>query len=109
MPRINIKPLSVNEVWQGKRFKTNKYKDYQKQVSLLLPKIDLPPPPYEIHFTFGFSSSASDWDNPIKPTQDVLAAYYKFNDKLIKKGVVTTEKVKKGAEYFNFEILTFNP
>lgn len=27
--RIDIKTLSVNEAWQGKRFKTEKYKLYQ--------------------------------------------------------------------------------
>jgi hypothetical protein len=34
---IKIKPLSVNKAWQGKRFKTNEYKQYEKEVSLLLP------------------------------------------------------------------------
>ena len=28
MELIQIKPLSVNEAWQGKRFKTIKYKDW---------------------------------------------------------------------------------
>jgi len=37
--RINYKPLSVNEAWQGKRFKTKAYKDYEKSLMLLLPKI----------------------------------------------------------------------
>ena len=72
MIRIDIKPSSVNEAWQGKRFKTPKYKAYEKQTLLLLPsKIQLPPPPYRIDFEFGLSSSLADWDNPIKPTQDI--------------------------------------
>ena len=34
---LMIKPLSVNEAWQGKRFKTNSYKSYEKDVMRLLP------------------------------------------------------------------------
>jgi hypothetical protein len=36
---IQIKPLSVNQVWQGKRFKTPKYKSYEMQLMLMLPPI----------------------------------------------------------------------
>jgi len=103
--RINIKPLSVNEAWQGRRFKTEKYKVYSAAVSQILPNtISLPTAPYHIYFKFGFSSLASDWDNCIKPAQDILAARYKFNDKLIRKATVETEIVKKGEEYFEFQI-----
>lgn len=63
---INIKPLSVNEAWQGRRFKTEKYKLYQDTLLWLLPKMKIPEPPYEIHFKFEFSNSLSDWDNPVK-------------------------------------------
>ena len=104
MIRINIKLLSVNEAWKGKRFRTDKYKAYQKIVSYLLPKIEIPKAPYEVYYTFGFSSASSDWDNPIKPTQDILASHYGFNDKLIKKANITVEQVKKGEEYFEFKI-----
>lgn len=107
MIKIDIKSLSVNEAWKGRRFKTDAYKTYERVVLLLLPKnYEIPESPYELHLEFGFSSDASDWDNPIKPFQDILAKKYKFNDKLIKKGVVTTEKVKKGEEYIKFEIKT---
>ena len=34
---IPIKPLSVNEAWQGKRFKTNKYQKYERDMLILLP------------------------------------------------------------------------
>lgn len=106
MTRIEIKPLSVNDAWKGRRYKTDEYKQYQNTLLWLLPKIKLPPPPYELHFKFGFSSSASDWDNPIKPTQDILSKRYGFNDKLIRKAVVETEIVPKGKEYIEFEFLT---
>lgn len=107
MIKINVKPLSVNKAWKGKRYKTDAYKIYERVVLGLLPKnYEIPESPYELHLEFGFSSDASDWDNPIKNFQDILAKKYKFNDKLIKKGVVTTEKVLKGKEYVKFEIKT---
>ncbi|WP_283687571.1 hypothetical protein [Dysgonomonas sp. Marseille-Q5470] len=48
----------------------------------------------------------SDWDNPVKPTQDILSKKYRFNDKLIRKAIVETEIIKKGKEYIEFEIRT---
>lgn len=105
MIRIKIKPLSVNEAWKGKRFKTEKYKIYEHTLLWLLPKIIIPSPPYEIYFKFGFSSSLSDWDNPVKPTQDILSKKYGFDDKQIRKAIIETEIVKKGKEYIEFEII----
>ncbi len=108
--RIKYKPLSVNEVWQGKRFKTPKYHAYEKIILLLLPKhYEFPEPPYELHLKWGFSSAASDWDNPIKPFQDILSKKYGFNDKLIRRGIVDTEIVKKGEEYIEFELIHYEP
>src|ERR1017187_681813 len=55
-----IKPMSVNDCWKGQRFKTDEYKYYEFVLVNSLPDIKLPPPPYKIHFKFGFSSVASD-------------------------------------------------
>ncbi len=106
--KINIKPMSVNEAFKGRRFHTDKHRIWYNNLLLLLPKrkdIDFPiEPPYQIYLKFGFSSKSSDWDNPIKQVQDCLADRYNFNDKLIKRGIVETEIVPKGKEYFEFEI-----
>lgn len=104
MPRLNIKPISVNDCWQGKRFKTPKYNKFEKVVLMMLPKIIIPEGKLGIKFVFGFSSSASDWDNPIKPIQDILTKKYNFNDKNIHEANVIKVKVKKGEEFFEFEI-----
>lgn len=110
MTRIDEKPLSVNEAWKGQRYKSNEYKAYQSKLLWLLPrKIDIPTPPFEIYFRFGFSSAASDWDNPVKVLQDILSKKYGFNDKLIRRAVVDTEIVPKGQEFFEFELKTFTP
>lgn len=108
MVNVKIKPLSVNQCWQGKRFKTPKYKQYEKALLLMLPKIKLPLPPYKVYYEFGFSNSLSDWDNPIKPFQDVLQKKYNFDDRHIFEATVKKTKVKKGEEYIKFEINTIN-
>lgn len=106
MIRVDIKPLSVNEAWQGKRFKTPKYSKYERDLLFLLPKISLPPPPYRITFEFGLSSKLADWDNPVKPTQDVMQKKYGFDDKHIIEARVTKKLTPKGQEYFKFLIET---
>ena len=106
MNKVNIKPLSVNQAWKGRRYKTDDYNQYEKDVLWLLPKIKIPEPPFEIRFRFGFSSKSSDWDNPVKLFQDILSKKYGFNDKLIRRAIVDIEIVKKGQEYVEFDILT---
>ena len=103
-----IKVLSVNECWQGKRFKTKKYKAYEQELLLTLPKQKLPDPPYSIYFEFGFSNSLCDWDNPVKPLQDILQKKYLFNDRDIFEARVIKEKVKKGEEYFLVKLEHFS-
>lgn len=103
-----IKPLSVNTCWQGKRFKTPAYKRYEQELMLSLPKRDIPRPPYSIYFEFGLSSSLSDWDNPVKPLQDILQKKYKFNDKDIIYAQVRKYKVDKGNEFFLVRIENTN-
>lgn len=102
--KVNIKPLSVNQVWKGRRFKTSTYSSYEKALLAILPNYSVPIGFIELYLKFGFSNSASDWDNPVKPFQDILQKRYKFNDKMVRRAVVDTEKVAKGEEYIIFEI-----
>ena len=81
---LEIKPLSVNEAWQGKRFKTVKYKQFERSVLLMLPKTkEVFSDMIRVELFFGFSSVLSDLDNPIKMTLDILQKKYGFNDKNI--------------------------
>jgi Holliday junction resolvase RusA-like endonuclease len=102
--RVNIKPLSVNQVWQGRRFKTPIYKKYENELLFMLPKMKIPEGKLELTIVFGFSSSASDWDNPIKPFQDILQKRYSFNDSRVYKATIIKEIVKKGQEFIEFNI-----
>lgn len=104
MEFVSIKPLSVNECWQGTRYKTKRYQKYETDVLFLLPRLTLPPPPYRIELTFGLSNIMSDFDNPVKPFVDILQKKYLFNDKEIQEAVIRKEKAVKGREYIGFKI-----
>lgn len=103
-----IKPLSVNQAWQGKRFKTPEYKGFEKQLLLMLKKIKVPEGKLLLKATFGLSSKNADWDNPIKPFQDVLQKKYGFDDRRIYRGEIEKVDVEKGKEFIEFQILKFN-
>ncbi len=104
MIKLNIKPLSVNEAWQGRRFKTNKYKKYIKDMMKILPNLTIPDGYLYLRIEFGFSNSSSDFDNPVKCFVDCLQKRYMFNDKMIKKCTITINPTKKAEEYIKFNI-----
>jgi Holliday junction resolvase RusA-like endonuclease len=105
MIKLNIKPLSVNKAWQGKRFKTPLYKSYETKMLLMLPKsIGKIPEQIEINITFGFSNKASDIDNGVKPFLDILQKKYGFNDSQIYRLNIHKVLTDKGLDFIEFEI-----
>jgi Holliday junction resolvase RusA-like endonuclease len=106
---IKIKPLSVNKCWQGRRFKTKDYLNYEILVSHNLPKsLEIPQGDLRLTVEVGMSNSLSDLDNMIKPFQDILQKKYGFNDKAIHELIMRKEKVKKGDEFISFQIESLN-
>jgi len=104
MIEIKIKPLSVNKVWRGRRFKTPDYEAYEEELWYLLPKGNRPAGKLQLTIEFGFSTKASDVDNCVKPFIDVLQKKYIFNDNMIYKLVVEKKIVPKKQEYIKFKI-----
>lgn len=104
MTTIKIKPLSVNACWQGKRFKTQAYKNYELEALAKIPRIKIPEPPYELRMIIGVSSSLFDIDNALKPWIDILQKRLGFNDRYIYELHVKKEIVKKGEEFIKFSI-----
>ena len=112
MIKMMIKPLSINKAFQGKRFKTPAYKQYEKALSYLLPT----PLPnlsakelsdcrcLKIVIEYGVSSPLADIDNPTKLVIDIMQKKYKFNDRYIYDMHLFKVDVKKGEEYIKFEI-----
>lgn len=105
MIKIDITPLSVNKAWQGRRFKTHLYKKYESIVLLMLPKLSGLKAPFKVEINFGFSSTLSDIDNPLKPFLDILQKKYNINDKDIHELNVTKTIVPKGKEHIEFKII----
>lgn len=105
--RINIKPLSVNQAWKGRRFKTKKYDDYIKEVLLSLGPLDIPDGELFLSVTFGLSSKLSDIDNPLKCFIDCLQKKYNFDDRRIFKLSVEKKIVNKGDEFIDFLIYNY--
>ena len=104
--QIKIKPLSVNEAFKGKRFKTDLYNEFIQKMHSLLPKDLIIPNEKHIKIAiqFGFSSRASDIDNCCKSFLDCLVKKYKVDDRNIYEMHVFKDIVKKGDEYIRFKI-----
>jgi len=82
--RIEIKPLSVNSAFKGKRFKTKEYDQFIKSVLWLLPNnIKVNPTAYlKLNIVFGYSTRAADIDNGLKTILDCLVKKYGFDSVL---------------------------
>jgi Holliday junction resolvase RusA-like endonuclease len=108
--KINEKPLSVNQAWQGKRFKTPIYKAYEKEMLLRMPagKIETDQM-LRVEFFFGFSNKASDLDNPVKLLLDLAQKKYGFNDSNVYELNVRKCIVKKGQEFLHMGIYNLLP
>jgi Holliday junction resolvase RusA-like endonuclease len=104
MYKINTKPLSVNQCWEGKRFKTLEYKKYERDLLLMLPKKTFKFDKFSIEIEFGFSSPLADIDNPLKPFLDILQKKYDINDRYIFTLKVSKKIVAKENEYIKFKI-----
>lgn len=104
MIKVQVKPLSVNEAYTGRRFSTPEKKAYSKAVLFSLPKITLPEPPYCIEYRFGMSNMGADVDGPTKVFQDLLSKKYGFNDNQVYRITAEKVKVEKGKEFIEFEI-----
>jgi Holliday junction resolvase RusA-like endonuclease len=101
---IEINPLSVNQCWQGKRFKTPQYKSYERELLLKLKPKTFDFEKLSIEIEFGFSSKLKDIDNPLKPLLDILQKKYGFDDRNIFKLVVEKRIVTKGKEFIKINI-----
>lgn len=104
--KIDIKPLSVNEAFQGRRFRTDKYDFFIKNMLLMLPKtIEIPDETnIKLAIEFGFSSKNSDIDNCCKAFIDCLVKKYKVDDRHIYEMHVFKTIVPKSKEYIKFKV-----
>lgn len=108
--KLDVKAMSVNRAWQGRRFKTTDYKDYERLLINELPDLDDYfnfEQPLHLTVIFGLSNMASDVDNGLKPFIDVMQKKYEFDDKFIFGMEIDKHLVARGHEYIFFEILPY--
>ena len=105
MIKLDIKPLSVNKAFQGRRFKTKEYKAFEKTMLTILPKNKINVlNSLKITLEYGFSNKLSDIDNPCKMVLDCLCKKYGFDDRQIYELIQKKEIVKKGSEFIEIDI-----
>lgn len=68
---LNLEPLSINQAFQGRRFKTPKYNKWIKSGLWLLKPLKRQEKPYRIDVEL-YVGSLFDIDNALKPLFDLL-------------------------------------
>jgi len=101
---LNEKPLSVNQAWKGKRFRTQKYKDWCfRCITKLDSNSELIGSKYIFYIDVYYSNSASDIDNCLKPFFDLLQKKYEmFDDKNVYSLVINKRICSKGQDRIEF-------
>jgi Holliday junction resolvase RusA-like endonuclease len=70
---LPIKALSINQAFQGRRFKTKECNTYCKTLALMLPHTRIPGEYYQVWFRFYLKNFAmTDEDNLVKLLQDCM-------------------------------------
>lgn len=81
--KVEIKPLSINDAFQGRRFKTKESKQFDMDMATILPRKEMIRGIVEIHYQFFMvNHSMADYDNVIKC----------FQDNLVKKGYIEDDR-----------------
>jgi len=107
MIKLDIKPLSVNEAYSGRRVKTEKYRVFEKEVWYSLPRGNVPRGKLGLRVEFGFSNEGSDVDNGVKNFLDILQNKYTFNDKMVYEINAKKTITKKGEEFIKYELYAY--
>lgn len=78
---VETKPLSVNKVWQGRRYKTKEYHQYERELGVLLGRRNGLQGKVAVELDFHLrNASRTDIDNPVKPLLDILTKLDWFED-----------------------------
>jgi Holliday junction resolvase RusA-like endonuclease len=102
---LNIKPISINAAFQGRRFKTPACNKYCKSLSLMLPSKRIEGEYYEVRFKFHIKNFAlTDEDNLVKLLQDCMVQKgMMIDDRRIVKHII--EKYPSEIDWIEWEII----
>lgn len=85
--KIDIKPISINYAFQGRRFKTKKCKEYEASLWYRLPKKPMITGDVEVFFDFFLVNyKKTDISNLVKVTEDIIVKkkYIEDDRKIVK-------------------------
>ena len=107
MYHIPIKPLTQNQAWKGRRYKSAAYKQYEKDVNLYLntlqlPKV-IPKEPFHLYLEFG-TTKGQDCSNSIKLFEDILCKHLGVNDNCVMSIFARKIVTKKTDRFIRFNI-----
>ena len=108
MIKIPIKPISVNRLFQGRRFKTREYDKFREMGLLLAPKVKMVKGNVTVKLDFySKNANGSDVDNFLKGALDLIVeAGYIQDDRFIQE--LTAGKFKSKDERIEVEIKKIN-
>lgn len=95
----------MNKAWQGKRYRSTDYEKYRKKILKSLEgRKEQVKGKLFVFYEFGFSSSNSDIDNPVKCIQDVVFEHYGINDNRVYFSMQKKTIVKPGQEFVKISV-----
>ena len=81
---LDIRPLSVNRAWQGRRYSTPEKKRYEAMVHSQLPSAKIPGPYYRVDYKFFLIQFArTDQQNLLKCLTDCF----------VRRGIITDDRM----------------
>ena len=103
---IPIQALTINQAFQGRRFKTRKYQIFEKEMFILLPNKEMVKGWVEVSYEYGLTPSSfsiSDVGNLEKCLSDVLVkkGYIEDDRKILK---LVQKKVQSPRFYVKISI-----
>ena len=102
---LDMKVLSVNKAWKGRRRKTEDYKKYEIDVARMIGRCESGfTGPVQITYTFYMiNHTMADNDNPVKPLQDILVKLgYIEDDRFVYRTILN--KIPCDENYAEIEI-----
>ena len=107
MIKLDVKGMSINVAWQGKRFKTPEYRLFTKAINKALlgtRQIKESKEPFQVHYKFYLKNyKMTDVGNLEKPLTDILVKAKIINDdRYIKK--IILEKFESEQNYIEIFI-----
>ena len=105
--KIQLKPVSVNEAFQGRRFKTKKCKQYCDDFLLVAPRKNMVKGIIQVQYRFHVKNHAmTDYDNLIKITQDMIVkkGYIEDDRKIYR---ATIYKIPSKDNFIEIKILPY--